>query len=256
MGTASQFRLRVSPGIKKIKSRNWRLSPFFRNLLGLTFLVAVVHGQTKPDVAEILRKVGENYSNARQYRFVVKQTGEEPASIEIAVEKPDKFRFVTDGEVPSGDARYGTVTMVSNGSTAWNYAAGLNQYIRKSTSLPLVDSEPPDVTSDVFVLQAETRFLTRYARLATAADHATLLRQEADCYVIQLKAPLPGFRDDYTWWVDQKRFVVVREDTQPASTRWRPSSAVFSVASINEPLPAGIFQYTPPAGAKLVEKFE
>jgi outer membrane lipoprotein-sorting protein len=232
-------------------------------VLGIAILSAL-SGQPKPDVAEILRKVGENYSNVRQYRFVLTRTGEEPASIEIAVEKPDKFHYVTDGEVASGDDRYGTVTMVSNGSTVWNYAAGLRQYTKKSTSLPLADTEPPDVTPDIFVLQAETLYITRYARLATAADHATLIRQEpmrtaagsADCYVIQLKAPLPGFRDDYTWWVDQKRFVILREDTQPANTRWRPSSSVFSVAILNEPLPPGTFQFTPPAEAKLVEEFE
>ncbi len=232
-------------------------------VLGITILSAV-WGQSKPDVAEILRKVGENYSNAKQYRFVLKQTGEDNASIEIAVEKPDKFHFVTDGEVIGGDDRYGTVTMMSNGSTVWNYAAGLQQYTKKSTSLPLADTEPPDVTPDIFVFQAETSYITRYARLATAADHATLIRQETmqtgagkvDCYVIQLKAPLPGFRDDYTWWVDQKRFVVLRDDTQPANTRWRPTSLVFSVANINEPLPEGTFQFTPPAAAKLVEKLE
>jgi len=231
----------------------------------LVFLIPfAVYGQAKPDVAEILHKVGEKYSNAKQYRFVLKQSGEEPASIEVAVEKPDKFRFVTDGEVISGNEHYGTVTMVSNGSTVWNYAAGLKQYTKKDTSLPIMDVEPAEVTPDIFVFQAETLYITRYARLATAADHATLLRQESvqtaagkvECYVIQLKAPLPGFRDDYTWWVDQKRFIVMREDTQPASTRWRPSSSVFAVATIDEPLPDGIFQFTPPADAMLVGKFE
>jgi outer membrane lipoprotein-sorting protein len=232
-------------------------------VLGIAVLSSVF-AQAKPDVAEILRKVGENYSNVKQYRFVLKQTGEDPASIEIAVEKPDKFRFVTDGQVITGDDRYGSVTMVSNGSTVWNFSAGLKQYTKGSTSLPMADTEPPEVTPDIFVFQAETFYITRYARLATAVDHATLIRQEAmqtaagrvDCYVIQLKAPLPGFRDDYTWWVDQKRFVVLRDDTQPASARWRPSSSVFSVTSINEPLPEGIFQFMPPAGARLVEKFE
>jgi outer membrane lipoprotein-sorting protein len=227
-------------------------------------VVPSVFGQSQPNDAEILRKVGDNYSNAKQYRFVLKQTGEEPASIEIAVEKPDKFRFVTDGDVPSGKDNWETVTMVSNGGTVWNYVAGLKQYTKRDSGLPFADTEPPDVTPDIWVFQAETRFMTRYARLSTAADHATLVRQEAiqtaagmvDCYVIELKAPLPGFRDDYTWWVDSKRFLVLRDDTRPASTRYRPSSSVFSVASINEPLPEGVFQFTPPAQATLVEKFE
>jgi outer membrane lipoprotein-sorting protein len=74
--------------------------------------------------------------------------------------------------------------------------------------------------------------------------------------VLELDAPLPGFRDNYTWWVDQKRGLVLREDTRPASSRRPPSSVVYTMASIDEALPAELFHFTPPAGAKLVDRFE
>lgn len=229
-------------------------------MLTLMLIAPVAMAQTAPDVRDILRSVGETYGNAKQYRFAVAETGEDQGLIQIAVQKPNRFHFETDQQVPGGEDRFGPMTMVSDGNAVWNYASGLQQYTKKSTSLPLADTEPPDVTPETFVLQAETVFITRYVRLATAVDHAKVLRQEnfqnAECYVIELQAPLPGFRDTYTWWVDKIRHVVLREDTQPDSPRRRPSRSVFSVARIDEPLPEELFHFTPPPGAKLVGQFE
>src|SRR4029077_21022996 len=126
----------------------------------------------------------------------------------IAVQQPNKFRLEADGRVIDGADEFDNLTIVSDGNTAWNYAPGLKQYTRKGVTLPLLDTEPPAITPETFVLQADAVFLTRYAELAKASDHARLLRQEkqsgVDCYVIELEAPRPGYRDSYTWWVDAK----------------------------------------------------
>jgi len=215
-------------------------------------------------VAGFLRKVSDTYANAKQYRFAVKKSGEESGFMQIAVRKPNQFRLEADGRVLDGADAFGNVTMLSDGYNAWNYIQGTNQFTKKSTTIPLLDTEPPEVSPETFVWQAEAVFITRYTEMAKASDHATFLRSEtieagggpADCYVFEIRAPLPGYRDDYTWWVDKKRFLVLREDTKPASARRPASSTIYTVAAINEPLSDELFHFTLPAGAKQVERFE
>jgi len=208
------------------------------------------------DLASILRRVSEKYANADQYRFEMRKSGEESGTLKIAVQKPNRFRLEANGQVIDGSDAFPNITMVGDGASAWNFVPEPAQYTKKKVTLPLLDTEPHAISSETFVLQADVVFLSRYARLAAAADHAKLIRQEGDNYVIELCAPLPGFRDQYTWWVDKRRYLVVREDTQPASTRRPVSSVVYSVASIDEPIPEDVFHFTPPAGAKQVEQLE
>jgi len=224
------------------------------------WIVSALAAQSQPDTAAILGKVSQVYSNAKQYRFAMKKTGEEAGSLEIAVQKPNRFRFEADGRVIDGADDLGKVTMVSDGGSAWNFLAETQQYTRKKTTLPLLDTEPPEITPETFALQADAVFLTRYAEMAKAVEHARLLRQEiaqgANCFVIELQAPLPGYRDTYTWWVDARRFVILREDTKPVSSRRPASSVVYTFAAIDEPLPENLFHFTPPPGARQVERLE
>ena len=163
-----------------------------------------------------------------------------------------------------GADAFGNVTMLSDGFTAWNYMQGPNQFTKKSTTIPLLDTEPPEVSPETFVWQAESVFITRYAEMAKAVDHAKFLRSETigvgggtvDCYVFEIEAPMPGYRDTYTLWVDKKRHLVVREDTKPASSRRPASSTIYTIASINEAIPEELFHFTPPPGAKLVDRLD
>jgi outer membrane lipoprotein-sorting protein len=232
---------------------------------GLAALLApALMAQDRPNAASILQKVSDTYANAKQYRFAVKKSGEESGFMQIAVRKPNQFRLEADGRVLDGADAFGNVTMLSDGYSAWNYVQGANQFTKKSTTIPLLDTEPPEVSPETFVWQADAVFITRYAQMAKAADHAKLLRSEtiaagggnADCYVFEIAAPLPGYRDTYTWWVDKKRYLVLREDTQPASSRRPSSSTVYTMATINEALPDDLFHFSPPPGAKQVDRFE
>lgn len=232
-------------------------------VLGIGCLLApAVLAQSQPDLAGILSKVSETYANAKQFRFTIKKSGEESGVLQIAVKKPNRFRFEADGRVIDGADAFSNVTMVSDGGSAWNYFAEQQQYTRKKITLPLLDTEPPAISPETFVLQAETIFLTRYAELAKALDHARYLRRETlqaesgsvNCYVIELTAPRPGYRDTYTWWVDPQRYLVLREDTKPATPRRSVSSVIYTVAAIDEPIPDEVFRFTPPPGAKQVDQ--
>lgn len=234
-------------------------------VLAAAVAVAPLDAQTSGVQAAdtILSRVAALYSGARQYHFAALKTGEEKGSLEIWVRHPDRFRFEGDGGVIDGSDPFPKVTFTGNGDDAWNYVPILKQYTKKRTTLPLLDTEPPEIAPDAFVFQADAVFLTRYARLAKAPEHARLAREETismgsrpvACYVIELHAPLAGFRDDYTWWVDKKRFLILREDTKPATAR-RPSSRIeFTAASIDEPVSDDLFHFVPPEGTKLVDRF-
>jgi len=234
-------------------------------VLGIGCLLApIVLAQSQPDLMQILSKVSETYANAKQFRFAIKKSGEESGVLQIAVQMPNRFRFEADGRIIDGVDAFSNVTMVSNGGSAWNYLAESRQYTRKKITLPLLDTEPPAISPETFVLQAETIFLTRYAELAKASDHARYLRRETiqagggsvDCHVIELEAPRPGYRDTYTWWVDPKRYIVLREDTKPATPRRPVSSVIYTIATIDEPIPDEVFDFMPPPGAKQVDQLE
>lgn len=233
--------------------------------LGTAILAAPLFtAQAQTYVARILTGVSETYANANEYRFAVTKKGEESGVMKIAVRKPDRFRFEADGRVVDGADAFSKVLIVSDGGTTWNYRAEENSYTKKRVAPALLDTEPAEVTPETFVLQAEAVFLTRYARFAKAADHARVLRKEnvqsggqsVACTVVEIEAPLPGYRDTYTWWVDEKTHLVLREDTRPASSRRPLSSTIYTEAAIGEPIPEQMFHFTPPPGARLVDRFE
>jgi outer membrane lipoprotein-sorting protein len=231
-------------------------------ILALAALLAhVAAAQAQPDAAEILRKVGDTYSNAKRYHFVVKSVvaGGSPTTIEIAVEPPNKFRIDAGASLLGGEDEMGRMMLISDGAQVWTYASGFNQYTIDKIEQPEPGAAPAAGESP-FVRQFAMLLFYRYVGFAKNSAEARLLRQEtieagggmAECYVIEIKSPENG--GDYTWWVDQKRFLVLREDTKPADASQPPSSVVFTVAQLNEPLAEDLFQFTPPAGAKLVDE--
>jgi outer membrane lipoprotein-sorting protein len=235
---------------------------FWLAIAGLA--ASALTAQDRPDVTDILGKVRDTYTNAKQYRFAVKKSGEESGFMRIAVRKPNQFRLEADGRVLDGADAFGNVILVSDGYIAWNYMQGTNRFTKKSTSIPLLDTEPPEVSPETFVWQAEAVFITRYAEMAKAADRAKFLRSETisaaggtvDCYVFEIQAPLPGYRDTYTWWVDKKRYLILREDTKPSGSRRPPSSTIYTMATINEAIPDDLFRFTPPPGATQADRLE
>lgn len=230
--------------------------------LGTAILAApVLSAQVQTDVASILARVSETYANAKEYRFAVTKKGEESGVMKIAVRKPDRFRFEANGRVVDGADAFSNVLIISAGGTTWSYHSEANSYTKKNVAPALLDTEPPEVTPETFVLQAEAVFLTRYVQFGKAADHARVLRREnlqvgvqsVLCTVIEIQAPLPGYRDTYTWWVDERRHLVLREDTKPATPRRPVSSTIYTEAAIGDPIPEEIFHFMPPPGARLVD---
>jgi len=217
-------------------------------------LANVTGAQTGPDAAEILRKVSKVYSNAKRYHFLVKSTvgDAKPTTIEIAVDRPNKFRIDADGALLGGEDEMGRMVITGDGARVWTYASGFKEYT-------VDEVERPAATESPFVQQFATLLFIRYIGFTELADQARLTREETieaggartDCFVVAIAGK---GQEDYTWWIDKKRFVVLREDTKPRDPDLPATSVVFTVAKFDESLPPELFKFTPPPGSKKVNE--
>ena len=211
-------------------------------------------GQTRPDAAEILRKVSQTYAAVKQYQLESEGTernrGAAPSRMKLAVKPPNRYRM--EGMVPlGGDASdFGDTVIVCDGSFVWFYVGKTNQY----ASFPLGEATA-DAPGDLGDLRPEAIDLFIFARFRHAADFidgSKFLREEVidlagrrvDCYVLAIppKSELPA----PTWWVAKNSYQVVRRDDAESST-------VFSTIKLNEPLPDELFTFKPPPGAGKLE---
>jgi outer membrane lipoprotein-sorting protein len=222
-------------------------------LVAVLPFVASVPGQAQIDVREALGKVGETYTSAAQYEFVIHTTSSDSASVpfflHVAVKKPDRLRMeVTLKERSKSDSRANPddAITVADGEYTWIYSPKLAQYTKRKDA-----SE--------FVSHAEAQLFIRYCNAARGAGRARALREESleldgrsvSCYVIEIGDDSRA--EVHTWWIDKSRYLVLREDV--AKGRYR-ESAVYTVARMNEPLSPDLFVFSPPAGAKQVEEFK
>jgi len=206
--------------------------------------------QNQPDVAEILKKVSETYKATTQYELVAEFKGRDERSgtpeaghVVMAFRAPDRYRF--EGGLPG---TFADGTIVCDGSTVWFYQSQSKQY----GSLPLsaLTAEAPGDLWDASPEAVDSFIMSRYRGATDFAPGAKFLREEAivyagakiSCYVLSV----PQRKDTYTWWIDSKRYWVLREDHAGASS-------VFTTIKLGEPIPDERFRFEPPPEAKKVE---
>jgi outer membrane lipoprotein-sorting protein len=224
----------------------------------LTLLLHAASAQPQPDVAEILRKVSETYKAASQYEFVVdlkvrdEETGKPTTGHALfAFKSPNRYR--AEGAIPgmSADlAAFGQAVIVHDGSAVWVYLPKSNQY----TSIPIsaMTADAPGDLGDLRPEAMDNFMMGRYRGAAQFAQGAKFLREEAigvagaqtDCYVLSISQKQGG--PAYTWWVDRKRYVILREDLAG-------SSSVFTAIKLSEQLPDDLFKFEPPPGSRKLE---
>lgn len=210
--------------------------------------------QTPPDVAAILKKVGQTYMAASQYEITGDGVAHEPRTNEavplhmfFAFRSPDRYRL--EGTVPGGHLPVDG-TIVDDGSAVWLYLPKLKQY----GSIPASALDKPDSgdLSDLRPASMNAFVIGRYRGAAQFAPAAILLREEAiefggskvECFVLSIAARQENAA--FTWWVDAKRYLVLREDR-------KDSSFLFKTIKLGEALPNELFKYEPPPGAGKLE---
>jgi outer membrane lipoprotein-sorting protein len=216
------------------------------NLAILCALLSVpVLAQTPLSVGDILKKVQNTYESLTQWDFEAAITstlepGGQSTRPERAAGKGSSKR-----RMEMGDANSGRILIVADGKNVWLYQAQPNQYSRKA------QAPEPDETFSYFDV-----FLLPYRFGSADESDARLLREEsieigstkADCYVIQFQSPdRPRFVS--TWWVDKRRFLVLRDDQEGGPAPLAGSRTVWIKTQVDS-VPDDLFIFTPPPGAK------
>jgi outer membrane lipoprotein-sorting protein len=215
------------------------------NLAILCALLSVpALGQASPDAAAILEKVANTYASLTQWDFaatitsVVEPGGPFAQSLRTAGKGSSKRRL----EVGNANSR--KTLILADGQNFWAYTTENNQYTKKA--------QAPEPAEMLLYFNA---ILLAYQGGAEATD-ARLLPEETieigntktDCYVIQFRGAHPS--SVFTWWVDKRRFVVLRDEQaggpDPSFVR---SSTIFTSTQTNG-IPDDLFIFTPPPGAK------
>jgi outer membrane lipoprotein-sorting protein len=202
----------------------------------VVFLVAfgpAAFGQG-PDVARILNNVRDAYANAKTYQFVGQvETWQGPGdrqkvTVDIALRRSDRLRMGMQGT---------GLIIVKDDKISFQEPGSATREIKR---------EPMDMDGvwGDFLEYSDRAFAIRYRGFASSPKNARLLREETidadgkhSCYVVEISIP---DNPVYVWWVDQRRFIVLREDMMGKSGHG--SSVTFATAKVNEELPESLFE--------------
>lgn len=222
---------------------------------------------TTPDAAALLARVGEVYRGLTTYHFAgtttitVVMTGQNQVielPFRLALESPGKAR----SEVMNPMFQ---LVQVWSGDTLWTLVPQLEQYTRQA--LP-PRTEPANPL-------AQGTPLVRYPVMSENLAEARIEREETvqvgkdrhPCWVVRARydrAVQPGAEPSpTTFWIDRTRHLVLRESTlvtlssDPQAGAMRMTHVThLETAQAGEALPAGLFTFVPPAGARPVERLD
>ena len=233
-----------------------------RILTLLVVLAAAASGQTGP---EILKKTAETYQALKSYHFesqIVSESVSESNESRTRSSRiseailPDRRRLESKG---GGQA----ALRVYDGHTVWEFRPGANQFARQDQAA----YKPPSMNllSDA---------VDGYKALGNAAG-AKLLREESPeaagaarpCWVVEVPSRLPATgmmleRSPTTYWVDKSTNLIWKElfsikIKMPSNDQVQNQTVTttYTVARVNEAVPAELFRFDPPEGAAEISEF-
>lgn len=253
----------------------------------LFLLTSMSRSQERDEARGTLKKVAETYRDLKAYYFeanivVQVKRGQTEVKIDspivLAAVKPDKMRM----EITKSPMMLDWV-LVSNGSTTWEFIPTRNEYTKKSVGLKTksakrIDGIERTGDSDEYLRMMAVALgvlLPRYDNVLDGLKEARNLREESldlngvniDCYVIEAQydtpEAFPGARSSAkSFWIDKKRYVVVREEYTTkiesgaiGAPHEQVHTNIFSVIKLDELLPETLFIFSPPDGAIQVADF-
>ena len=234
--------------------------------------------QELPDAASLRKQVQDAAKKRQSIQYVVELTGEvtldgkpvtEVNSLgrripvasavgkqTVAVQNPGKARVELDLGVGS--------LMVSDGEATWTYRPSTKLYTKISAA-----QGPDGVAANLAVLDVMGFFEDAKSAKTVRSETITVDGQSYDCWVITSNVKIPaqaamgGTLSDgkMTSWIDKKLLLAVQEEIA-YSVKVPPSAGVAPVEyqsrlkqvmrslKIDQPIPATLFAFTPPADAK------
>jgi thiol-disulfide isomerase/thioredoxin len=231
------------------------------------------------DARALIKQVVKTYQDATLYEFESVTdsflTGDinhswSRTTDALAKDGPERIRWATV-------AMNGSFSVVSDGKTAWIASIDSREFIRTSLGGPLLDlkSGGPWATFALQVLSREMTVFDRLERELRTAEVTGRTSLEVDgapveCLVIHANYNPPkgsmGIESmTRTLWIDPARSIILREEivTRGKLFPSRPYEDVesrsvkrYTKAVVGQPLPASLFNYTPPRNFVEVDKLE
>ena len=238
-------------------------------------LLAAQNSSADPDGLSLLQQMSQHYAGAKSW--YLEATREETQiqeysrnwskTIMLAAVSGDKYHY-------EGRASMGSAIHISDGKTEWTLHSEEQTYTQQAGSTSEKKLWGPD---EMAVMQAEQLRET----LAGFADHYTGAARLPDetlsvggaeilCYVVrvtpeQRKGPRSERNSrEETLWID-KATLTVKKIVEHTKGRFYVGNApvsytgeaitTYTTAQLNTPVPDSLFQFVPPADAKLVPTF-
>ncbi|HWZ31325.1 MAG TPA: hypothetical protein VNX18_08335 [Bryobacteraceae bacterium] len=227
--------------------------------------------QAQPNATELVRKIRDNYFSAGSFHFVAtvelrelgpngNEFNKHSTYLDLAIELPNKVHL--EGDV----AGFGPSVTVVDGENIFLYLKQQNKYFEARVAPPDTEVDERNITEkniSAYIMHVGRSVALGLQDTTAGQEQVTSLREDRldvdgrsiDCWVVQIKGR-PWKDAVSTWWIDRKRYVLIREDmvsvTQPGVES--RSSTFFKSVSINEPLSDALFRFTPPQGAIKVSK--
>lgn len=217
------------------------------------------------DPMDVLRAVGAAYEGLTRYHLVAQAGVRHDDGVHDPVESETRlvFAYGGDGKMRAEiSGSEGSVILVSDGGTLWQYLPTQSEYTRQDTA------DLPTGAAETIVLGFTAQYMGIADSVATAhiVDHETteMGDREVDAIVIELtykEGETPPEMEGVMKrvWIDSTSHLVVREEF----TMHHPTSDGGSVrsdstlnlvrADVGEAVDDALFTFTPPDGATEVE---
>ena len=230
------------------------------------------------DALTLLQKSSRQYLNVETYKINQEETfsSEHPPdpapSVMTAMEAPShRYRF-------EADIGLGKEIRVSDGRFTWFYRAPQSAFTQLAADDAMDFGKPeiplwPDelgIKGALYLRERLARFAEDYKSAVKLTDAAIVLQgKPIDCYVLELsnenlKTPQP-FPFMQTVWIEKESLKIRKIVENYITTSQTPGlapitfpvmrSTTYPEVMLNEPIPDGTFEFTPPANSKLVTAF-
>jgi thiol-disulfide isomerase/thioredoxin len=229
------------------------------------------------DALALLNEVSQRYADAKSYHLEAVEENTTTTELSRHFDK----RLLTAIVMPDGRYRYegnsgsGSATLVSNGTTHWDYHPVDHLY----TAQAALPNDP--APGKIFTAEEVTAFdakslMNQLAHKADRVKSAAFLPDETitvngksvECYVVQYVDDSQQHSDvrfEWTVWVDESRKVVVKTFSRGETyvltmaqghiPRHMEMTVTYPVVELDQPEPASLFGFVAPADAKLVPEF-
>lgn len=250
--------------------------------LGSTLLLACAAAtplSAQQDAKALLEQVVATYKAARSYRFESVREGGVSSELHRSWSRSSEV-LARDGD---GRVRYevidsgGSYVVVSDGETLWIASPDTREFLRKPLAGPLFETKGVGPLGGQSLNRA--KFSTnQFDRLADNLIRAERMGIETievngeaiECVVVRADHSAPrGAIGIQSWtrtlWIDPRRHLVLKEENvtrgklfpqRPFEDAESRNRKRYLVASIDEPLPAELFVYTPPRNYREVDTLE